>query len=231
MKRALLVLICGCLVVGVAPAVYAGVTNASACISTHIGPSITKLPCDNQPSLNRFNIVTRVDVGVNCLDEDWNIWLLVCNGSDSLGIAGMEFGIDYDGALGSGMDVNAYTLCGDLEFPNPNFPDAGTGNIITWIPQTNCQDQNSEPFVAGSVIAIGGVLNVQLYSPDQLSITPRPVSGFAKVADCNSAETNITGLVPSHLGVAGFCMPGYNPCFAPTPVEDTTWGRLKGKYN
>lgn len=230
MKRALLFLVCACLAFGAAPAVYAGVTNASACISTHIGPTVTKLPCDSAPDLNRYNIVTRVDVGVQCLDGDWNIWVLICNGSDSLGVAGMEYGIDYDGALGSGIDVNGWTLCADLEFPNPNYPDPGTGNIITWEPNFNCQNQNSEPFVPGSVIALGGVLNVSLYSPDQLTITPRPVTGFAKVADCNSAETNLTGLAPSHLGVAGFCMPGYNPCFAPTPVEETTWGRLKNQY-
>lgn len=150
----------------------------------------------------------------------------------------MEFGINYDGLPGSGIDVDSWNMCADLEFPEgdgpgglPDWPESGTGTIITWNRLTNCQNISSEPYVPHTVVAIAGALNVWGYGPDQLSITPRPVSGFAKVANCRSAEDRIDGMVPSHLGIAGFCLPGYNPCGLPTPVESTTWGRVKQQYN
>ena len=228
MKRALIGLLFGCLTMGIASISFAG-DNQQAAIAVHVGPSVTKLPCQNQPVLTSATMSTQA-----CGAGEYNAWLLVCNGSDSTGVAGAEFGIQYDGLSGSGIDVNQWSLCGDLEFPQANWPSSGEGTIITFEPSTNCQNTNSEPFVPKTVIAILGVLNVSVYSPDALSIIPRTTQfdTKAKVADCDSAEDDLTLLAPSHLGIAEFCAgPGYNPCGLPTPVEPTTWGAIKGAYN
>jgi hypothetical protein len=206
---------------------FAGATNEPASIAFHISEPSQKAVCNVKPVLTAQTIVHRVDVGQNCTPDGtkW-VWLLVCNASDSLGIAGMELGIEY----GDGIVMNGWTRCTDLEFPQFGWPASGTGNILTWNPGTNCQDQMSEPYVPGSVIAVAGAFSVTIYAPEQLISTPRPVSGRAKVADCNAAETDITDYFPSHLGIAGFCEPGYNPCNAPTPVRETSWGRIKAAY-
>jgi hypothetical protein len=237
MKRALIGLLLGCLMtMGLSSIALAGGDNWQAAISVHITPMIQKLPCNTPPSPIAATMVTDVSCTA---PEGYSVWILVCNGSDSTGIAGMEFGIDYDGALASGIDVDSWNLCADLEFPEgdgsggpaADWPEAGTGTIITWDRLLNCQDISSEPYVPHTVVAIGGVLNVWGYGPDQLVITTRPVSGFAKVANCKASEDRIDGMVPSHLGIAGFCLPGYNPCGLPTAVEPTTWGRVKQQYN
>lgn len=68
-------------------------------------------------------------------------------------------------------------------------------------------------------------MDVTVYTPDQLRITPRPVSGLAKVADCNGHETVIAD--PWKLGILGFCEHGLRGCWFADPVQTTTWGRLK----
>lgn len=235
MKRALIGLLLGCfMTMGLSAVALAGGDNASAAISVHITPMVTKLPCNSQPSPTADTMVNSVGCG---FEDGYSIWILVCNASDSTGIAGMEFGINYDGALLSGIDVDSWTMCADLEFPSDadgistRWPEAGSGTIITWDRFVNCQNTLSQPYVPYTVIAIAGVLNVWTYSPDQLVITPRPITGFAKVANCAASEDRIDGLVPSHLGIGGFCLPGYNPCGLATAVEPTTWGRVKQQYN
>lgn len=202
-------------------------------IAGHITPVISKGHCTTaKPTLTSSQLVVDVQEGTCSSGQEYTVWLFVCSGSDSVGIAGMEFGIDYNPLIGSGggVDVNSTVLCADLQFPSPAWPDAGSGIIITWDPDTNCQNTLSEPFVPRTVIAIGMAMNVSVYSPDQLFITPRPVSGRAKVADCNAAEYDVTES-PYHtirrLGILGFCAPGWQLCEIGVPVESTTWGRLK----
>jgi hypothetical protein len=154
-------------------------------------------------------------------------YFLVCNGSDSLGIAGMEFGIAFPPELAVGTP----TACGDLDFPQAGWPASGSGILITWEGSTHCQNQNSEPFVSGSVIAIGASMYCYAYAPSQLAVTPGPVSGKLKVADCGAAETNLTNLIPSRFGIAGFGgAASYKSCTPVVPVRETTWGRIKTQY-
>ena len=236
MKRALIGLLLGSvLTMGLSAIAVAGTENEQAAISVHVTPVITKLPCENQPHPVASTMVTEVACAPG---SEYSVWILVCNASDSLGVAGLEFGITYDGMTGSGIDPTQWTLCADLEFPQGDgdgpeidWPNANSGTIITWDRLNNCQNTNSEPYVPRSVVAIAGVLNVWMYGADQFAITTRPVSGFAKVANCNAAEERIDQLVPSHLGMAGFCLPGYNPCGLPTATKSTTWGRVKQQFN
>jgi hypothetical protein len=224
MSRATILFLTVLLVVGGSSPVLAGAINDPASISFHITGVPAKGICNSQPLLTAASINAAECPG--SYPSNYTVWALVCNGSDSLGIAGAGFGIEY----GGNVIVNNWTRCADLDFPQPGWPASVTGNVITWVPTTNCQDETSEPFVPGSVIAVLGAFNVTVYGPDQFASTPRPGVGIAEVADCSAAETVISGLFPSHLGIAGFCTPGYSPCNAPTPVRETSWGRIKNQY-
>ncbi len=229
MKRALVGLLLGCaLTLGLfAPA--QAFDNDRAAVSFHITPIPSKDPCTtNVPTPLAYTMVTEV---CDAPGTDYAVWFLVCNGSDSTGIAGMEFGIDYDGAPNSGVDVWSWTSCMDLNYPSANWPEANSGLLSVWDPVNHCQNTPSQPYVPYTVIAIGGYLGTTFYSPDQMQIIGRPVTGYVKVVDCQSSETRIDGETPSHQGIAGFCLPGYNPCGLPTPVETKTWGQIKQQYN
>jgi hypothetical protein len=253
MKRALLGLLIGCLTMGLASIAMAG-ENAIAGISLHVTDVVFKNPCLNAPVLDGPDDIDTE--GWPCPQSaknlaSFSVWLLVCNGSDSLGVAGLECGIEYNGLLGQGIDIDSWTPCGDLEFTSGGWPAPGSGNIVTWDPVDNCQIESSVPdtVLNHMVIAVAGVFNVTLYGKDEFQITPRPVSGRAKIADCAAVEDDITDAVPSQLGMASFCRGntggggGYNfcerldygamaaaPLWRGLPVETTTWGRIKGKY-
>lgn len=234
MKRALVAVLFGCMTLGFASLAFAG-NNIQASIALHVGAYTQKNVCTAAGPLTN---------GTMAFDNiapfgNYSVYLLVCNGSDRdlenpsalrTGVAGFQCGIDYNGAVGAGVDVFGWTLCANQEFAQPGWPASGTGNTITWAPATDCQDVNSEPYVPGTVIAIGGVFAVEVLSPDFMSVIPRPVDGKAKVADCNAAEDDITFNTPSQLGIAGFGLPGYNPCGLPTPVQNSTWGGIKKAY-
>jgi hypothetical protein len=231
MKRALVAILFGCMTLGLASLAMAG-DNDQAAIVAHITPS-GAFSC-TPPGLTANSLVTAANDGNGCslaANSSWDVWLLVCNGSDSTGVRGAEFGIDYNPNPYGGIYVNGWTRCADQDFPDANWSIPNTSspasNVVTWIP-SNCQIDNSEPFVPRTVIAVMGALDVWLYSPDILSIIPKPQSGRAEIADCSGAQETILGFSPSHLGYSEFCLgAGYNPCGLPTAVESTTWSRLK----
>jgi hypothetical protein len=224
MKRALVLLVAACVVMGMATlATAAGPrpTNKQAAIAVHVGPWTGPGNCNPGP-LTGSTVNPNGPLGVA-----QTAYFLVCNASDSLGIAGMEFGISFPPQIAVGQPK----ACGDLDFPQNGWPATGSGILVTWDRITHCKNTNSEPFVPGTVLVIGASMYVYAYGPGQLSVTPGPVSGRAKVADCRAAETDITAAFPSHLGTAGFGgAPSYNPCNGPTPVKETTWGKIKNQY-
>jgi len=240
MKRALLgLLVVGC-TIGLASAAFAG-ENATAGISIHITkPSGVQNPCTKAPPSFPKGGDSILPEGRGCSQgvgkvTQFEAWLVVCNGSDSLGVKGVEFGIDYDGALGSGVDVDGWIRCSDgLEFPQDGWPAAGTGTIVTW---TTCNIESSIDTgdeLNHQVIAVAGVFQVSVTGRSYMNVTPRPVTGLAKVADCLAAEDIVSGNTPSQLGEAGFCKNtfGYNYCDRKNlAVEPATWGKVKSLYN
>jgi hypothetical protein len=237
MKRALSTVILGSLVaIALASPASAQFVfdNDQAAIALHIGDVTSKNVCS--PSVTAATM--RVDAPLSGPSGPFYYsYLLVCNGSDSTGIQGMECGIDYQGGFAPAggafpISVFSWTLCGNLEFPFTGWPAPGGSNLITWT-DANCNIEQSEPGVPRTVIAIGGYFYMGAYGPSTMSVIPRPASGRAKVADCSAREDDITTLFPSHLGVAGFGAPGtgYNPCGAPTPTRATTWGGVKSLFN
>ena len=198
-------------------------TNDAAVIGLHITEYNAKNQCTGaRPDC--IDLVTSAPYGW------YNVYAMIGNISDSLGIGGVQFGIAYDGAPGAGVDITGWTACADLEFPSgggdgqPFWPEAGSGNLLTWDVFESCQNE------AGGAILVG-VFLMNAYSDDCLSVTPRPVDGRAKVGSCFMEETDITNAVPSPFGVACFgAGEGYNPCDIVVPAQPATWGKIKTLY-
>jgi len=233
------------MVFGLASVASAANDNSLAGIALHITTQVTKGPCpedipvDNSPDLTAGTIVQEVFPAACDGLTAYTVYVLVCNGSDrdpgfadvGTGVAGLEFGLTYGPQIAIGG--SGFNVCADQAFPHVNFPDSGTGNLIAWDSINNCQEVPSEPFVPQTVVALAGWMDVFASSPGVIAVTPRPVSGLAKVADCNSAETVVSDGVfgTEKLGQAGFCEPGHNPCDLATPVEETTWGSIKKQFD
>jgi hypothetical protein len=234
MKRALSTAFLGSLLAVALSTPAMAFDNRQAAIALHISPVVTKNQCE-VPGLTSATMVVNQPVLSGPTGPYYYTYLLVCNGSDSTGVQGFECGIDYQGAHSPGggafpISVFSWNLCADLEFPFDNWPAPQSSNLITWT-DLNCKNDQSEPGVPRTVIAIGGYFYMGAYGHSQMSVIPRPVSGFAKVADCSAREDDITNNIPSHLGVAGFgAAGGYNPCGAPTPVRESTWGGVKSLF-
>lgn len=233
MKRALVAVLFGCMTLGFSSLAFAG-NNIQAGIALHVGAAVAKNACDALAGLTNATVVTDADA---TLDNHYYVYLLVCNGSDRdpaapsplrTGVAGFQCGIDY----GPAITVDAWVRCADQDFPQLTWPAPNSGNTVTWSAVTNCQDQNTEPFVPGTVMAIGGYFDVYTTGlPEIMAVINRPVDGKAKVVDCNFVEDDITFNTPSQLGIVSFgASLGYNPCGGATPVESTTWGAIKKNY-
>jgi hypothetical protein len=230
-------LLCSALVFSAGAALAAPIgpgDNGQANLNLHVGPVLAKGACE-AGKLPCASLVTHGDLATPLVGPFYYVYAVVENGSDSTGIGGVEFGVQYDGAVGSGVDIFDWTLCADLEFPmdTPAWPASGSGDLITWDGVSNCQKTPSSPKY--SVVAVAGYFYMGAYSNDCLYTTVRPVSGRAKVANCKAFETIIDGKSPSHLGAASFgpappCGMGYRPCGAPTPVQKSTWGTIKSIY-
>ena len=151
------------------------------------------------------------------------------------GLAGMQFGIDYTrGKPGSeALIVHSWTSCSDLEFSGDNWPQSGTGNILTWVSPENCQVSSMVP---------AGYFTVSAYAPSSMALIPHPAAGSMKVANCAGAEAIIENYVkPARVGWVSMgggirgtssdgCNPLLEPCDAVTPIRPTTWGKVKALY-
>lgn len=196
--------------------------NPDAMLALHVTPRVTKAVCSTALPTEGCSGFTTESSSPGFFS------IFVCAaGIDSLGIAGAQFGVDYADGQSVGCDISAWYSCTDLQFEENNWPQAGTGNLVTWEPSLNCQN----PTDLTSAVLIG-VFDVTAYSGDVFTLTPRPVDGKAKVADCTAAENDITAADPSRLGVVTFgTTGGYNPCLSATvPVRPTTWGNIKQMY-
>lgn len=208
-------------------------TPGGARFAVHIQPHVTGKgvsPCDESPveSLQPCSTyTTHGDVG-----NGYDLYVVIGQG-DSTGIGGATFGITYNGLHGEGIDViGDWILCASgLEFPSAGWPASGTGNVLTWNPQTGC----ATTVIAGEgVHATAGFLYVFAYGEDRFAITPHMKldSGPALlVADCTSREIPVPEYLAGYVDFGGdpALNPGYNPC-APVPTRRTTWGQLKTKY-
>jgi len=155
------------------------------------------------------------------------------------GLTGFQFGIEYTEHTfhHTGMVVTDWHYCSLLEWRPDNWPASGSGNTLTWSTTPNtCQ---REPVVAG------GYFTVTVYGASTMSITPYPVTGLAKVANCSGAErvveipvgkkglgwVAIGGALKN--GEAGGCNPLVATCnqtSAPDP-DQKSWSSIKNRFH
>lgn len=154
-------------------------------------------------------------------------YVCVFNGDAAEGVAGASFGIDYGGGS-SGLEIWEWTSCGDLEFAQTAWPDAGAGISVTWDPGGNCQ-KDTPSFEAG-VSAIVGFFYVTAYGDDILEVINRPTTSgpvSAQVANCRAAETSLPA---DQLGKVAFSddgsAEGLMPCKLRV-IEEVSWGEAK----
>lgn len=209
--------------------------NENARIMIHLTPPATDGPCELVPSC------TSVITSGSLHPQHYFAYVVVAgaysSGAPRSGISGVQFGIDYDGAGQSGVDIFSWTSCGSTETPSSGWPGPGGGNLITWNSVTRCQTEEPDVPPQGAS-ATSGYFYLTAYSPDALRITPRPDDGFAMIRDCLLVDAVIEadGVVqnPSRLGTAAFsadgAVPGYNPCNTSTPVVLKTWSGIKALY-
>lgn len=210
MKQSLLFVSAFAMVVA-APA--AAGPNANAVIGFHVAPATAKTPCTAE-------LPNCIDATVSAPLGTYTVYMIAAAYDDSLGLAGLQVGLEYDGTPGVGVDIFNWGLCASLNFPQPGWPGSGTGNTITWDPGGACQ-QNS-------AVTAAAWFYVAAYGADRLAAVPRPVDGKFKVVDCNAVEEDLTTAFPSHLGYVDFGGgEGYNPCSLIVSTRQSTWGGIK----
>jgi hypothetical protein len=158
-----------------------------------------------------------------------DVYLVVTQADSVDGIAGLSCGIDYDATDLSGVDVDGWTLCADLEFSsagvNGVWPAAGSGVRITWNPGLRCQ---REVIGEDGVHALAGCFHVYAYGDDHFTVTRNNnVAGGPElvIGDCAAGETDLEYL--RDAGQIEFSVDpqpgdGYNPCLAPGPRPTIT---------
>lgn len=224
--------------VTVTPAVVTRNANSDAKLLVHLLTVTSRNACDGRGAPRCTQVLNAGALA----PTTYFAYLMVADGNAAAGIAGMQCGIDYNGAPGVGVDVFGWTLCATLEFdstvPNAAWPASGAGTLITWDSDLRCQ-RNEPGGVGSGVTAAAGYFYLAAYSADQFRIVPRPIDGKAKVADCHSIESLIGGVgfppgAVSQLGSAAFSadggVRGYNPCGTTVGVQTTTWSRIKGMF-
>jgi hypothetical protein len=159
--------------------------------------------------------------------------------ADSDGVSATSFGIEYDDENTVGVDVGGFVPCiSGLPFfsDDPKWPASGSGARFTWLLPNDCQSQVIEP---DGVHAVVGAFYVYAYSTDTFLLTPNRtlLSGpELAIATCNAGNEhqfdtdNVTRAAWVSFGET--VAPGCNPClaFCATPVEQSTWGKIKSRY-
>lgn len=199
----------------------------------HARGATIKAVCRDAGSLSDCRTaVTNAQVAKDVTGPFYFVYLLVAEGflrgaplgGTDLGLAGFQCGIQYNPLPSQGVDVFSWALCATLEFHLPDWPQPGSGNLVTWDPVNICQ--------LGEV-GVAGYFYCAAYGPDVMQLIPRPVDGKARVADCNAFPYELTtadlGSVRfTPQGQAAGCNPCVQSCAMPAPVARATWSQIKG---
>lgn len=173
------------------------------------------------------------------LNQPYYAFVCVIDADPTVGVSGVQFGVEFNRSNNRGVDIFDWKSCGTLEFPAGGrewYKSAGGGNLITWDVTRVCQ--RIEPSPGNGVVAVAGYFYLSAYSDDRLRLIKRPGDGQAKIADCAAQEYLIEGFgisyPRSHLGYASFSSgaqePGYNPC-GDNQYRKTTWTGVKTSEN
>lgn len=188
--------------------------NEGAKIAAHLVPASHKnrcggvtpeaFPCNPGSNDSPFTVSGSLQTG-------YDLYLFVV---DADSIAAATFAITYNDTAGAGVDADLWTACADGTINQPGWPSSGTGTIVTWILDTNCQSTPAAGDHDYGVTALIGVLYVYAYSDDVLSIVPRRnvPAGFLEVNDCVGRPAVVDSTTGVSSVVFGSGRP-YDPCY------------------
>lgn len=202
------------------PGVAMAGPNSNGKIVVHLTPRTTKNACGSR---SRPTCAAMITAG-SLFPSTYYAYVVTADGH---GTGGLEFGIDYDGAAHSGVDIFSWSLCADTQTSTPGWPAPGTGNRVLWN-SGNCQ--TTEPGGAGTgVITAAGYFYCAAYSSDRLAITPHPTTGTATLLGCGGEVDSVyfpgTCNPGLHLGFVSFGGgAGYCPCSPFLPLEHDCGG-------
>lgn len=178
--------------------------NPDTKMIVHLVPFSNRSTCLNGRLDKPEQAVTKGDL----FPAKYIAYVLLADGAPGAGFAGCQFGIAYDDSSRRGVDILDWTECSLFNWPEPGWPDAGTGNMLTWNQQTDCDTTG---------MRVVGYFTVTAYSPDRLRLIPRPADGRAAVIACGIRNIDkdvdtIDKITPENLGFVDFGGgPGYNP--------------------
>jgi hypothetical protein len=150
--------------------------------------------------------------------------------ADPVGMRGVRLGIEYDQGDGERINVFSWNSCSGAEFRQTEWPASGSGITLTYDECT------------GSEVIVGGYFYITAYSPSVIALTGFPSTGVVEYLDCSGATEEFVPVDEVQVGwismggaARGFdangCNPAIEPCnVAPSPVQTTTWGKIKAKY-
>ena len=153
-------------------------------------------PRDYEPKIFLHAVPVNEEMRINCFahgvggSEDvltagtkgsYLIYVLTSDFYADWGVAGVQFGIAFNDEPGTGVDIEVWQSCSDMEWRKDDWPLAGTGNLLTWQQSSNCQKE--APVVLGFFV-------VEVHSPDKFRLIPRPVDGIASVVSCGITISN-----------------------------------------
>jgi len=207
------------------PCGLAALTSHPPAVLLAVLPPVTECACSGPGSL--ASVITSADASPDGSTHQF-VYLIATPGKT--GLSGYEAAVAYRPHRTDrpGLEIVSWHACADLELPEADWPDSGSGNTFTW-PQCHFTD-----------LAIGGYFEVIAHDPETMRVVPYRHRGQLNWAACPSLNFDDTfandrlGWVswggdpvgPDHDG----CNPGLAPCLSVTPVQPTTWGRLKTLY-
>jgi len=165
------------------------------------GLSISNFPC-NPGGSSPF-------VTSSSPNAAYDVYVLVADGDSSTGVAGVSFGVSYDNARFSGVDILSATFCGDMEIHTDAWPDSAEGIRLTWNKDTHCRKTVPAGDTNGGVTALVGRFYVYAYGSDVLSLVPYPADLVVTLSNCASV---LDTLGPPNVGQVGFGSTGTDPC-------------------
>jgi hypothetical protein len=163
--------------------------------------TVAGIPCGG--SGNASALVTRAG---SAGPEGVFIYVVVAGATnDAAGLAGAQFGIAYDEAENSGIDLHSWTSCAVREYPDGGWPESGSGNTLAWL-----RDRTYDTTCPRGSQLVLGYFTATVHGPDRFVVKPHPATGLAKVADCTAAETWLDDTALGAAGVGGSS--GDDPC-------------------
>ena len=186
--------------------------NAGGTLVVHAAEPFSPRTFDCQPCDNEFvcggidrceDAVTRVDEVSDFPPLVIMVYAAFPSGS-SPRMQAVSWGIEYGAELVAQGPLTPFR-CADLEIPDLDWPDSGTGTALAWVgPQTGLF----------TLIYAFGLYYYSYYGPiesTQFCATPHPAQGGDFADDSIPAELDPI----ADYGCLGFGMDGYRPCLAP----------------